>query len=379
MGNKRIKVLIVDDSIFFREILSSGLKPYEFLEIVGTAVDAEDASIKIQKLKPDVLTLDVEMPKMNGIDFLKQLMQGPSPLPVIMVSSLNMRVFDTLAAGAVDFVKKPDSKQSEEMNNFFRDLANKLKIAVVAKLPKARVNLANTNSIKAPKPVIENKKTTTPTVNELAKTKSTTALLPKLVNNKLGHARFVIALGASTGGTEAILSVVSRLPAQMPGIVITQHMPPGFTKMFAERMNRICALEVKEAADNDVIRPGLVLIAPGGVQMQVVKRGNGYAVKCAPGEKVSGHCPSVDVLFQSMATAVGRDGVGVIMTGMGADGANGLLAMKESGAYTIGQDKESSVVYGMPMEAFNRGAVLKQAALENIAAEILQYLRLKGC
>ena len=158
MGNKRIKVLIVDDSIFFREILSSGLKPYEFLEIVGTAVDAEDASIKIQKLKPDVLTLDVEMPKMNGIDFLKQLMQGPSPLPVIMVSSLNMRVFDTLAAGAVDFVKKPDSKQSEEMNNFFRDLANKLKIAVVAKLPKARVNLANTNSIKAPKPVIENKK-----------------------------------------------------------------------------------------------------------------------------------------------------------------------------------------------------------------------------
>ncbi len=379
MGNKRIKVLIVDDSIFFREILSSGLKPYEFLEIVGTAVDAEDASIKIQKLKPDVLTLDVEMPKMNGIDFLKQLMQGPSPLPVIMVSSLNMRVFDTLAAGAVDFVKKPDSKQSEEMNNFFRDLANKLKIAAVAKLPKARVNLANTNSIKAPKPVIENKKTTTPTVNELAKTKSTTALLPKLVNNKLGHARFVIALGASTGGTEAILSVVSRLPAQMPGIVITQHMPPGFTKMFAERMNRICALEVKEAADNDVIRPGLVLIAPGGVQMQVVKRGNGYAVKCAPGEKVSGHCPSVDVLFQSMATAVGRDGVGVIMTGMGADGANGLLAMKESGAYTIGQDKESSVVYGMPMEAFNRGAVLKQAALENIAAEILQYLRLKGC
>lgn len=371
--------MIVDDSIFFREILSSGLKPYEFLEIVGTAVDAEDASIKIQKLKPDVLTLDVEMPKMNGIDFLKQLMQGPSPLPVIMVSSLNMRVFDTLAAGAVDFVKKPDSKQSEEMNNFFRDLANKLKIAAVAKLPKARVNLANTNSIKAPKPVIENKKTTTPTVNELAKTKSTTALLPKLVNNKLGHARFVIALGASTGGTEAILSVVSRLPAQMPGIVITQHMPPGFTKMFAERMNRICALEVKEAADNDVIRPGLVLIAPGGVQMQVVKRGNGYAVKCAPGEKVSGHCPSVDVLFQSMATAVGRDGVGVIMTGMGADGANGLLAMKESGAYTIGQDKESSVVYGMPMEAFNRGAVLKQAALENIAAEILQYLRLKGC
>lgn len=379
-NRKKIRVLIVDDSMFFREVLSKGLAKDEKLEIIGTANDADDASIKIQSLKPDVLTLDVEMPKKNGIDFLKQLMQGPNPLPVIMVSSLNMRVFDTLDAGAVDFVRKPESKNPDEMNRFFSDLAAKIKIAAIASLKNTTNNVNNV--VAAPKKILPTSESKNIDAKQSPQTPIITKssiMLPTLSGNVLNNKRYVVALGASTGGTEAILSILRRFPAQMPGVVITQHMPPGFTKMFAERMNHICAIEVREAKNGDLIQPGLVLIAPGGIQMQVVKKGVNYAVQCVAGEKVSGHCPSVDVLFKSMADVVGRDGVGVIMTGMGADGANGLLEMRNKGAYTIGQDKESSVVYGMPMVAYNNGAVIKQTALENIPYEILQYLKQKGC
>lgn len=369
MVAKKIRVLIVDDSMFFREVLSRGLSKDQGLEIVGTANDAEDAKRKITLLKPDVLTLDVEMPKMSGIDFLKQLMQT-TPLPVIMVSSINMRVFDTLDAGAVDFVKKPESKKPDDMELFFQDLAAKIKIASVAKVGRARNSAARpvaTPSATATSPSIK-----MPQVSRLG--------MVKLSGNMLANKRYVVAIGASTGGTEAILNVLQRMPEQMPGIVVTQHMPAGFTKMFAERLNKLCALEVKEACDNDIIQPGRALIAPGGVQMKVVRRvGGGYAVRCVGTEKVSGHCPSVDVLFQSMAEVVKQDAVGVIMTGMGSDGANGLLKMRQSGAYTIGQDKESCVVYGMPMVAFNNGAVCKQTSCDNIATEVLQYLKQKGC
>lgn len=359
-----IRVLVVDDSLFFREVLARGLSKNTGIEIVGTACDAEDAKRKIQTLHPDVLTLDVEMPKMSGIDFLKQLMQT-NPLPVIMVSAVNMRVFDTLDAGAVDFVKKPESKSPADMDAFFKDLSAKIRIAAVAKLPKAK----SQTSASATKPATAAKLSIAPIIG-----------VPKLSGSILNNKRYVVAIGASTGGTEAILNVLKRMPAQMPGIVITQHMPPGFTKMFAERLNKLCALTVKEASDHDPILPGQALIAPGGLQMRVIRRAaGGYEVRCVPGEKVSGHCPSVDELFRSVAEVVKRDAVGVIMTGMGSDGANGLLQMRQAGAYTIGQDKDSSVVYGMPMVAHNKGAVCKQTSCDNIAAEVLQYLKQKGC
>lgn len=184
----------------------------------------------------------------------------------------------------------------------------------------------------------------------------------------------VIAIGASTGGTEATLSVLKNLPADMPGIVVTQHMPEGFTKMYAERLNRICKMEVREAKSGDQIRPGLVLLAPGGKQMRVVRLGAGYAVNCVAGEKVSGHMPSVDVLFDSVSNVVRDKAIGIILTGMGADGAMGLLRMRKSGAYTIGQDRESCVVYGMPMEAYKIGAVTKQAALQDIPQLLIKKL-----
>lgn len=363
---RKIRVLVVDDSMFFREVLSRGLSKNAGIDVVGTACDADDASRKIQTLRPDVLTLDVEMPKMSGIEFLKKLMQT-NPLPVIMVSAVNMRVFDTLDAGAVDFVKKPESKSPEDMDAFFKDLAAKIRIAAVAKLPKPQ------GAAPAARPAAVSAAASKPAVSPIIG-------IPRLTGNPLNNKRYVVAIGASTGGTEAILNVLKRMPANMPGIVVTQHMPPGFTKMFAERLNKLCALEVKEASDHDQIVPGRALIAPGGLQMQVVKRASGgYEVRCTAGEKVSGHCPSVDVLFQSVADVVKNSAVGVIMTGMGSDGANGLLKMRQAGAHTIGQDKESSVVYGMPMVAFNKGAVCKQTSCDNIAAEVLQYLKQKGC
>lgn len=353
-NEKKVRVLIVDDSLFFRKVLSDGLEKEKDIEVIGTAIDVDDAKVKIQTLRPDVLTLDVEMPKVNGIEFLKQLMQT-KPLPVIMVSGVNVRVFDTLAAGAVDFVKKPQGKSLADMDQFFKELSSKIKIASVAAL-----------KTKKSKPV------GAPVTERPAKI-GLSSMFPKTVLDK-----YVIAIGASTGGTEAILEVIQPLPKDMPGIVVTQHMPTGFTKMYAERANRLCALEVKEAEDHDIIQPGRVLIAPGGMQMTVVKRPTGgYAVRCQPGEKVSGHCPSVDVLFQSVADKVRQNAIGVILTGMGSDGAKGLLNMRMNGAYTIGQDKESSVVYGMPMVAYNSGAVCKQVSCSNVADEIMQYLRRK--
>ncbi|MDR1961647.1 MAG: chemotaxis response regulator protein-glutamate methylesterase [Gracilibacteraceae bacterium] len=354
-AGKRIRVLIVDDSHFFRGVLSKGLSQDERLTIVGTAVDAPDAENKIRELSPDVLTLDVEMPGMSGIEFLKKLM-SERPLPVVMVSSLDARVFDILAAGAVDFVQKPKGGQ-EAMSAFFADLSAKIQIAAVARLRSGR------------KPAVAAAGTTAPASKPAAKAPVLAPL------RGAGHKKTVIAFGASTGGTDALADVLQRFPAGTPGIIVTQHMPPGFTKMFAERLNRICAMEVKEAENRDPIVPGRILIAPGGLQMGVEATASGYAVRVAPGEKVSGHCPSVDFLFTSVAKVVKKDAVGVIMTGMGGDGAAGLLLMRQAGAYTVGQDKETCVVYGMPMVAFKKGAVCKETGLEFIAAEVLQHLR----
>ena len=345
--NKPIRVLVVDDSMVARSLITQGLASASpRIQVVGTAINAMDAKNKIARLSPDVVTMDVEMPGINGIDFLKQYLPE-HPIPVILVSSLNLRVFDALAAGAVDFVRKPDG--TESASSFLQALAQKIIVASCAK------------------------------VRRTARTPASAAATSHLLTTPLGGSRSLddtlIGLGASTGGTEATLEVLKRLPADIPGMLIVQHMPVGFTKMYAERLNRLCQMEVREAANGDEIHRGLALIAPADLQMRVVRLGNRYTVSCQPGEKVSGHRPSVDVLFSSMASVVKCHMVGIIMTGMGRDGASGLLEMRKAGAYTIGQDKESCVVYGMPCVAHEIGAVTIQASCENIASVLMTHLK----
>ena len=347
---KRIRVLVVDDSAVARTFITRGLMGKGNIQVVGFAVNGADALKKAPELKPDVVTLDVEMPDMSGIELLKKLMPVYR-VPVILVSSLNLHVFEALAAGAVDFVRKPDSRQSKE--EFIGTLAQKIETAAYAKVRTAP-HPAPASPSAAAKPAVET--------------------IPLLgASPALDHV--MIGLGASTGGTEATLEVMKRLPADIPPMVIVQHMPPGFTKMYADRLNRLCAMEVREAVDGDDLYRGLALVAPADYQCRFVRIGDRYRVSCRPGEKVSGHRPSVDVLFQSMADVVKTRMVGIIMTGMGHDGADGLLAMRKAGAYTIGQDKESSVVYGMPMVANDIGAVQVQASCENIAGVLLRHLK----
>lgn len=350
MNQRKIKVLVVDDSSLFRQTLIDHISQHADFEIVGYAINAYDAKQKIPRLKPDVMTLDVEMPGLNGIEFLKQLLPT-NPIPVILVSSLNLSVFDALSAGAVDFVRKPDMTFHNSKEMFFASLMSKLRIASKSK-------------VHAAKPVAK-----AATAQEPAKPIPFAPLSRNVLDST------IIALGASTGGTEATLAVLKKLPANIPPILITQHMPEGFTAMYAERLNRICAMGVKEAKNGDIVRPGQAYIAPGSMQMEIARSGMNYTIKCHPGQKVSGHCPSVDVLFNSMAENVKIHQVGIIMTGMGRDGADGLLKMRQKGAFTIGQDKESCVVYGMPMVAFNQGGVCTQASCENIPSVLMNQLK----
>lgn len=368
----KTKVLVVDDSSLFRQMIIQHLSSRPNIEVVGYAINAYDAQQKIPQLKPDVLTLDVEMPGMSGIEFLKKLLPT-HPIPVVLVSSLNLNVFDALSAGAVDFVRKPDMSVANSKEAFYSSLDLKVQAASRAKV---RVARANSVTPAASSPVPSRTQGAGYTAGAPTPQHSSAAKpipFPPLSRTVLDST--IIGLGASTGGTEATLEVLKRLPANIPGMVITQHMPEGFTAMYAERLNRICAMEVREAKNGDVIHPGLALIAPGAKQMEVIRSGHNYIVQCRAGAKVSGHCPSVDVLFNSIAKNVPINKVGIIMTGMGRDGADGLLAMRQAGAFTIGQDKESCVVYGMPMVAFNIGAVCTQASCENIASVLLNHLK----
>lgn len=339
--SKKIRVLIIDDSIFFRETIAKWIGADGGIEVVGTAGDVFEARDKIIDLEPDVLTLDVELPRMNGIEFLKKLMPQ-YPLPVVVVSSVSDNVFDALSAGAVDFVTKTNLSTGGNIEAFMNELALKIKIASMAKVgPSKKTVLAERSNDK--------------------------------INYKNNNT--IIAIGASTGGTQAILEVVKNFPSDMPGIVITQHMPPVFTNMYAQRLNNICNMSVKEAETGDIVSPGRILIAPGDRHMKLNKRGNNYFVECLKGEKVNGHCPSVDVLFNSAAEKAGSEAIGVILTGMGYDGAKGLLKMRQKGAFTIGQDEQSSVVYGMPKAAYDMSAVDKQSSLRNIPQLIYSVLK----
>ncbi len=336
-----IRVLVVDDSLMFRKLLVQGLNSDPNIEVVADAEDVYAARDAILKYKPDVMTLDVEMPRMNGIEFLKRLMPQ-YPLPVVMISALNNKVFDALEAGAVDFVNKPANLTREQLNDFLtQELAAKVKIASTAKVGKLK-RVDNTS-------------------------------ISSHITAAGGKDR-IVAIGASTGGTEAIFEVVKRFKRDIPGVVIVQHMPPGFTQMYADRLNNQCEVAVKEAKTGDRVLQGQVLIAPGDRQMRLVKVGDAYQVECRGTEKVSGHCPSVDVLFSSVAKTAKNKAVGVILTGMGADGAKGLLEMRNAGALTVGQDEATCVVYGMPKVAFDIGAVQQQAPVTAIAGKVYSLL-----
>lgn len=349
MLKNKIKVMVIDDSAFFRQAMRTHIGQDPDLEVVGEAPDADAAIHVIERTQPDVITLDVEMPGMNGIDFLKKVMPR-FDIPVVVVSSANNIVFDALSAGAVDFVAKPDAKMGMGYGVFINDLKIKIKISSTANRRAGRA---------------------------VARAAASTPVQAAGAAAKGGsNAVNLIAMGASTGGTEALYEIIKALPVDMPGIVVVQHMPPVFTQMYAQRLNQSCALEVKEAEDHDKVLPGRVLIAPGDFQMRVLRNSDGsFYVRCEKGERVSGHCPSVDVLFDSVAANVGRTAVGVILTGMGADGAKGLLAMHQQGAKTIGQNEQSCVVYGMPKVAFELGAVDKQMPVAAIAEEIVRITR----
>lgn len=342
---KRIRVLIVDDSVVFRTALSRSISADPAIEVAGTAADPFEARDKILSLAPDVMTLDVSMPRMDGIAFLKKLMPQ-YPLPVVVVSSASGAVLDALNAGAVDFVAKPEGGSPEALRAFFSELAVKIKIASIAKIGIRRQEAPISSENRA----------------------SPGGAGARNRENAL------IAIGASTGGTEAVASVIRVLSADTPGIAIVQHMPTPFTRMFAERLDGISAMEVREARDGDEMRTGCVLIAPGDRQMELRRGAGGFYVHCFEGEKVNGHRPSVEVLFKSFAACAKPPMVGVILTGMGGDGAKGLLEMRQHGAFTIGQDEKSCVVYGMPHVAMEVGAVCKQASLDAIPGLIQRYL-----
>ncbi len=348
-GGGPIRVLIVDDSAVVRQVLSKSLASQPDIEVVGTATDPYVARDKIVQLEPDVITLDVEMPRMDGLTFLRKLMQH-HPMPVIILSSLTNKggklALEAIEAGAVEVLSKPGGSFS--VGEMADQLADKIRAAARAK-----------------------------PVSRAASPAAAPAKLQSLGTN-IDLTQKIVAIGASTGGTEAIKEVLTRLPPSVPGIVIVQHMPPRFTTAFAERLNGLCAFEVKEGADGDSVFPGRCLIAPGNFHMMLRRSGARYLVDVKTGPMVHHQRPAVDVLFRSVAKHAGRNALGVILTGMGADGAEGLLLMKQAGSPTLGQDEASSVVYGMPKAAFEMGAVQRQLPLAEMAAEIMRQVAAMG-
>lgn len=337
-----IKVLIVDDSALIRAVLGEIIRQHPDMELVGAAADPFAAKELISRTQPDVLTLDVEMPRMDGLEFLERLMHG-HPMPVLMLSSLTEAgaevTLRALELGAVDFFTKPKLGVQQGLNEYAELIADKIRIVAKAKVQR-RLRQQPVSSERAP--------------------------------TQFGTTEKIFLIGASTGGTEAIKAVLEQLPANCPGVLVTQHMPAGFTRSYAERLNRVTGLTVKEAEGNERILPGHVFIAPGDQHLRLIRSGANYMTALSDEPPVNRHRPAVDVLFHSAALAAGRNAIAAILTGMGKDGADGLLAMRQAGAHTIGQDEASSVVYGMPREAFERGAVCEQLPLGQIAAAMVR-------
>lgn len=340
-----IRVLIVDDSATARAVLKEILNAAPGIEVVGVAPDAYVARDKVVELKPDVICLDVEMPRMDGVSFLKKLMVH-MPTPVVMVSSLTRQgaqvTLDALEAGAIDYVAKPHSNIYDGVDEIKTELVEKVRIAAKAQVRKK-------------------------SVSEVRRVASYTPLAETTQK--------VIAIGASTGGTEALKEVLMRMPRNSPGIIVVQHMPATFTKPFANRLNDVCEMDVKEAQNGDHVGIGQVLIAPGNLHMVLRRSGARYYVELGEGRNVSGHKPSVDVLFNSVAKAAGANAIGVILTGMGADGAKGMSAMHAVGAPTIAQDEKSCVVFGMPKVAIEKGGVDHIISLDKIAKKTIELVQ----
>lgn len=330
---RQVRVLVVDDSMVFQKLLVDSLNSDPAITVVATASNAFEARDMIIKHKPDVMTLDVELPRMSGIEFLKKLMPQ-YPMPVVVISSLSDHVFDAMDAGAVEFVAKPNVADKKQLEAFLKnDLPVKIKIASTAHISKIKKNISPSNVEK----------------------------------HAVQKEDLIVAIGASTGGTEAIASVIKQFEPDIPGTLIVQHMPQGFTGMYAKRLDDQCRVHVKEAEDGDIVQKGHVLLAPGGDRhMRLVKSGGRYKVEIKAGPKVNGHCPSVDVLFDSVAEVAKDKAVGIILTGMGGDGGKGMLKMRQAGAKTIGQDESTCVVYGMPKVAYDLGGVMYQERLEDI-------------
>lgn len=364
--NKKVKVLIVDDSNMFRATVIRGLESTPNVVIVGEAADAFEARDKINELKPDVLVMDVVMPKMDGLTFLKQLMEQ-YPLPCIIMSGTASEA-SALEAGAAGFITKP--KNPSEYKTFSTILGTKIILAAGKPIPKvgAAKSASKTTGVDGVVPVLGAGAKVGKVIPNIP-SKEDIAGLPRKTSEG-----YVVALGASTGGTDALECIIRSFPDTMPPVLVVQHMPPVFTKMYSERLDKCCAVHVKEAQDGDRLKEGVCLIAAGGYHMELKKDVRGYFVKCYQGEKVSGHCPSVDVMFTSVAEVAGKKSIGALMTGMGADGAQGLKKMHDKGAYTIGQDKETCVVYGMPMEAYKLGACSEQQPLANIGKTLCRRL-----
>ena len=359
----KITVLIVDDSALVRKLLTELLESDPEIEVIGTAIDPFQARDKIKQLNPDLITLDVEMPRMDGVTFLKNLMRL-HPMPVVMISTLTEQgakvTLDALEYGAVDFVTKPKLDLSNSIMDYAQEIIAKVKAA-------AKVNVHALVHEPSPPPVVEKL--------------TADAVLPahqlKNIPAHLNTTEKIIAIGASTGGTEAIKEVLKRLPANSPGVVIAQHIPAAFSGPFAERVNNVCAMEVCEAQDGQQILPGHAYIAPGDKHLLVQRSGARFYCALNDGPPVSRHKPSVDVLFRSVAQNVGANAIGVMLTGMGDDGANGMLEMKEAGAINLVQDEKTSVVWGMPGVAVQLGAAKMQVPLNKIASEVLKLILIK--
>jgi two-component system chemotaxis response regulator CheB len=359
MAGKKIRVLIVDDSASVRQALAKVLTEEGDIEIIGAAGDPFMAAKKLQEDVPDVITLDVEMPKMDGITFLRKLM-SQHPIPVVMCSSLTESGSETLMqameAGAVDVILKPKIAAADFLAESGARIRQTIRAAAQARLGAMRKRSVGTGS-SSPGPA--------------AKLTADAVLPPPTGRAMAKTTEMVCCIGASTGGTEALRELLEVLPANTPGIVIVQHMPEKFTAAFAKRLNGLCEVEVKEAENGDPVLRGHVLIAPGDKHMLLERQGARYVVSVRDGPLVSRHRPSVDVLFRSAARSAGSNAMGVIMTGMGDDGARGMLEMHQAGAFTVAQDEATSVVYGMPKEAVAKGGVDRIVPLEQIAREIL--------
>lgn len=368
----------------------------DMIEVVGKAGDAYSARDMILKYEPDIMTLDLEMPKMNGLDFLKKLLPQYY-IPTIVISGSEERKASCRDAGAVEFISKPSTRTNNEMASFAAELCRTIRKVYKQAHPNAVMSVAPSfttaissgskvsssvmssasNAVQfaqnAKEQVSQAKNTILASSPRVPVKENPAVPSPKKLP-KLKKSEAIIALGASTGGTEALEQVIRFFPEDTPPVIIVQHMPAGFTKLYADRLNNSCKMEVKEAVDGERLRRGLIIVGAGEHHLRLCKDRQGYYISSKPGEKVSGHCPSVDVMFTSVAEVAGPYAIGAILTGMGRDGADGLLKMHEAGAFTIGQDKETCVVYGMPMEAYNIGAVEVQAPLYKIWEIILNNL-----